>query len=256
MRVLIAIPVFNEESHVEGILARILRLCDDVLVVDDGSTDGTADILAATPGLAVIRHAENRGYGRSLIDAFEYADRRGYDWVITIDCDDQHEPARIPNFIERAARGDVDVVSGSRYLMDMPGNTVAPEDRRRINARITRMLNETLGLHLTDAFCGFKALSVSAIRRLRLSVPGYAFPLQFWVQAASRALRICELPVQLIYDDPTRHFGGILDDPASRLEHYLEVFRRELVEAKAAAGSSPVKHGEAPRTDPACRSSS
>lgn len=228
MRVLVAVPVFNEAQYVLGVLSELHRLGHDVLVVDDGSTDETPDLLKKAPGVAVIRHPENRGYGQSLIDAFRYADRRGYDWIITIDCDDQHEPARTPHFVERAARDDVDIISGSRYLTSLPGSTSAPEDRRLINEKITRMLNRVLGLSLTDGFCGFKAYRVSKIARLPLSIPGYAFPLQFWVQAVRYGLRICELPVPLIYNDPNRHFGGMLDDPSSRLEHYLEVFCAEL----------------------------
>jgi dolichol-phosphate mannosyltransferase len=248
--VLVAIPVFNEEQYVGRVLSEVLRLTDDVLVVDDGSTDGTGGIVDGTPGIAVLRHAENRGYGRSVIDSLDYARRQKYDWVITIDCDDQHEPARIPAFIERAERGDVDVVSGSRYLAAIPGNTAAPADRRRINAKITRMLNSTLGLSLTDAFCGFKAYRVEATERLSLSVSGYAFPLQFWVQAAGSGLRICELPVRLIYHDPTRHFGGQLDDPTSRLRHYLEVFQAELAKTTPLSGRQLATLESAPVAEP------
>ncbi|MFH1418581.1 MAG: glycosyltransferase family 2 protein [Planctomycetota bacterium] len=228
MRVLTALPVFNEEKHVARVLEEVRRHTKHILVVDDGSTDGTSRILADTPRIRTITHRENRGYGRSLIDALQYADRQGYDWVITLDCDDQHEPARIPDFIDRAGRGDVDIVSGSRYLVDLPENTPAPEDRRLINARITHMINHMLDLSLTDAFCGFKACRVEAMAGLPLSVPGYAFPLQFWVQAVAGGLRICELPVPLIYNDPNRHFGGPLDDPQIRMQHYLDVFRTEL----------------------------
>jgi len=206
------------------VLAQVGRWADDILVVDDGSTDRTGDILSDTPGIVVIRHPENRGYGRSLIDAFHYARRADYDWLITLDSDNQHEPARIPAFIDQAARCDVDVVSGSRYLVDLPDNTPAPEDRRQINRRITRMLNRILGLSLTDAFCGFKAYRVAAVSRLSLTVAGYAFPMQFWVQAVAAGLRICELPVPLIYNDPNRQFGGRLDDPEVRLRHYIDVF--------------------------------
>ena len=224
MRVLVAIPVFNEERHVSRVIAEVGRFADDILVVDDGSTDGTGDILSSTPGVIIIRHPENRGYGRSLIDAFQFARRADYDWLITLDSDNQHEPARIPAFIDRAQQGDVDVVSGSRYLVDLPGNTAAPEDRRQINRRVTRMLNRILGLSLTDAFCGFKAYRVSALSRLSLSVAGYAFPMEFWAQAAAAGLWICELPVPLIYNDPNRQFGGRLDDPDIRLRHYIDVF--------------------------------
>ena len=89
-------------------------------------------------------------------------------------------------------------------------------------------LNRRLGLNITDAFCGFKAYRVAALRDLHITVPGYAMPMQFWVQAARAGLRVRELPVRLIYNDPTRHFGGLLDDPAIRLQHYLEVLETEL----------------------------
>ncbi len=238
MRVLAAIPVFNESRYVERVIQEVRRHVPDVLVVDDGSTDQTPVILRRMTGLAVISHAENRGYGQSLIDAFAYASRRGYEWIITIDCDDQHEPAQIPMFIDRARQGDVDVISGSRYLLKMPGSTEAPEDRRTINMQVTRLVNRTLGLSLTDAFCGFKAFRVSSVAALPLSIPGYAFPLQFWVQSAHFGLRVCELPVPLIYNDPTRHFGGVLDDPHSRLQHYLEVFGSELDRFAVPGGAS------------------
>ena len=82
-------------------------------------------------------------------------------------------------------------------------------------------------MKLTDSFCGFKAHRVAAVRRLRLDEPGYAFPLQFWVQCARAGLRIKEIPVRRIYLDTRREFGGTLDDPAARLQHYLEVLLRE-----------------------------
>jgi dolichol-phosphate mannosyltransferase len=239
MRFLVAIPVFNEAAHLPRVLRAVQRFSTDVLVVDDGSMDDTPAILRRTPGVAAITHPENRGYGQSLIDAFAFADRRGYDWVITLDCDEQHEPARIPAFMAAARVGRWDVISGSRYLVASPEDDAPPADRREINVTITQLLADTLGLRLTDSFCGFKAHRVAAMRRLLLDVPGYAFPLQFWVQCVRAGLRIHELPVPRIYRDRSRTFGGTLDDPAARLEHYLEVFVRELRRAPvqpAAAG--------------------
>jgi hypothetical protein len=107
-----------------------------------------------------------------------------------------------------------------------------PGDRQAINRRITALVNDVLGLELTDAFCGFKAHRLSAMRRLHLDVAGYAFPMQLWPQAVKAGLRITEIPVRLIYNDPTRHFGGALDDPDQRLRHYLEVFHDELARAE------------------------
>lgn len=228
LKTLIAIPVYNEERTLRPVLAAVRRHGLDTLVVNDGSIDETPRLLAAQPGVRVITHPENRGYGQSLIDAFRYADCRGYDWVITMDCDEQHEPAMIPRFLAEAASDDADVISGSRYLARHSNDDDAPPDRRTINFTVNDLLRQILGLQLSDSFCGFKAHRVAAMRRLRLDEPGYAFPLQFWVQCVRAGLRVREIPVPRIYRDTGRTFGGTLDDPAGRLQHYLEVFVREL----------------------------
>lgn len=228
MNYLVAIPVYNEERYLPRVLAAVRRHAKDILVINDGSTDRTGALLAGEAEVHTITHSENRGYGQSLIHVFRFAARRGYDWVITMDCDEQHEPERIPDFVAAAGRDDADVISGSRYLRDHPGDDAAPADRRRINQLINRVLEQVLGLRLTDSFCGFKAYRVGAARRLRLDEPGYAFPLQFWVQAVRAGLRIREIPVRRIYRDRSREFGGTLDDPAARLRHYLEVMVSEL----------------------------
>jgi dolichol-phosphate mannosyltransferase len=231
LRLLIAIPVFNERRYVERVLAKIRRFHSDLLVIDDGSTDGTTPILAAMAAekkIHLIHHAENRGYGRSLIDAFHFADRKKYDWVITMDCDEQHEPEMIPEFIRQIKADDADIISGSRYHRQSAGDDAPPPDRRSINRTITDILNDLFDLRLTDSFCGFKAHRVSGLRKLDLTVEGYAFPMQLWPQVAAAGLRVREIPVRLIYNDPTRHFGGALDDADHRLRHYLDVLQVEL----------------------------
>jgi dolichol-phosphate mannosyltransferase len=224
-RFLTALPVYNEVNHVDEVLDEVVRHAGDVLVVDDGSSDGTSDRLASRSDVLVITHPENRGYGAALITAFDYAIAQDYDVVVTIDCDGQHEPQRISQ-LAAACRG-VDIVSGSRYLdLGIDTTGVAPEDRRRINFTITRELNEQFGLQLTDAFCGFKAYRVASLRTLDLTEQGYAMPLELWVQAASAGLKIIEVAVPLIYLDEKRSFGGSLDDAERRLAHYREVIER------------------------------
>jgi len=88
VRLLIAIPVYNETKYLQTVLNKVKRFHDDILFIDDGSTDGTGQLLttlADKSDIHLIRHGVNRGYGQSLIDAFRYADRKGYDWVITMD---------------------------------------------------------------------------------------------------------------------------------------------------------------------------
>lgn len=230
-RVLTALPVYNEAKHVASVLREVRRYASDVLVVDDGSTDGTAERLAEFPDVAVVRHEPNRGYGAALRSAFEYAIQREFDVLVTIDCDGQHEPRRIPELAGRVFPGGeeaIDIVSGSRYLTIFDGDSLPPADRRRINAEVTAFLNERLGLELTDSFCGFKAYRVEALRNLDITEFGYAMPLQLWVQAVDAGLRIVEHPVPLIYLDEERSFGGRLDDAAERRQHYRDVLEREL----------------------------
>jgi dolichol-phosphate mannosyltransferase len=234
LRYLTALPVYNEVGHVTPVLDEVVQSAADVLVVDDGSTDGTRDLLRERRDVIVVTHEKNRGYGAALKTAFDYAIAHKYDVLVTIDCDGQHEPQRIGALVE--ACRDVDIVSGSRYLEVADGQ--APVDRRRINLQITEEINCCLGLKLTDAFCGFKAYRVEALKRLQLTETGYAMPLELWVQAAFHGLRIVEVPVPLIYLDEKRSFGGALDDSQTRLAYYHAVIDRAIQACRAAEPSA------------------
>lgn len=227
---LLAIPVFNEAGYLDRVITEAKEYCRNILIVDDGSTDQTPNLLRQHDDIHVMTHLENRGYGKSLADAFCYAQRHQFHWLITMDCDEQHEATQIPRFVRAAAQNDSDIISGTRYPTGFHKDSAAPADRKEINRKITAMLNRRLNLDITDAFCGFKAYRVSALSSIRITVPGYAMPMQFWVQVSRANLRVQEIPVRLIYHDPTRHFGGILDDPDARWKHYLEVFESELTE--------------------------
>ena len=245
---LTALPVFNEDKHVQEVLDQVLRHTDNVLVVDDGSTDNTASLLkkrvTERGDITVIHHETNLGYGAALATAFAYAlqprdDGSRWDGLVTIDCDGQHQPQLIPSFIAAIGNPEhpaADIVSGSRYLKDLPDKSQAPEGRRRINMDITTEINQRLGLSLTDAFCGFKAYSQNALRALPVTEPGYAMPLEVWVLAAAKKLKIVELPVPLVYLDLTRSFGGALDDGTTRIAHYREILERAIRSIPAGSG--------------------
>jgi glycosyltransferase involved in cell wall biosynthesis len=250
MQFLTAIPVYNEAPHVESVIQEVRRYSPRILVVNDGSTDGTADILARLPGLEVVTHPVNRGYGAALISAFTYARRQEIDVLITMDCDGQHEPSRIPVLLE--AVHDADIVSGSRYLRDFHQDTQAPRDRQRINREITHELNRRFGLNLTDAFCGFKAYRRDALERLHITEVGWGMPLQLWVQAACLGLRIKEVAVPRLYLDPNRAFGGVLDNAAARLSYYRQVIDEAALRCSRPALPCPPflpAEGRCPETD-------
>jgi dolichol-phosphate mannosyltransferase len=250
VKVLTAIPVYNEERHLETVLHEVRRHTPEILVVNDGSTDRTPDLLARQEGPRVVTHAHNRGYGAALISAFAYVLEHDFDVLVTMDCDGQHEPARIPVLLE--AIHDCDIVSGSRYLRDFRQDTLAPKDRRRINRQITQELNERFGLSLTDGFCGFKAYRTESLGRLRITETGWGMPLQLWVQAAHLGLRIKEVGVPRVYLDPNRAFGGVLDDAEERLAYYRGVIAAAEDQVRVAACGTPGCHAPFPAPHSSC----
>lgn len=227
MKFLTAVPIYNEERHLDAVLDEVRRYSPHILVVNDGSTDRTGELLARQNDLTVITHHANRGYGAALASAFRFAVDSDFDVLVTMDCDGQHEPSRIAVLLE--AIHDADIVSGSRYLREFRENTgPAPAERMQINRTITQELNERLGLNLTDAFCGFKAYRRCALSRLHVTEPGWGMPLQLWVQAARLCLRVKEIGVPRLYIDPNRSFGADFDDADKRLAYYRRVITESL----------------------------
>jgi len=227
-RALIIIPLFNEAVTLGRVLDEVHRTApaSDVLVVDDGSTDASPEILASRREVRTVRHAGNAGYGASLITGFRGAVDGGYSVAVTIDCDEQHEPARIPDFL--AAIEHADIVSGSRYLDPTVPGDPAPADRWELNREFTEHLRAITGYAITDAWCGFKAYRVDALRRFRLDEPSYGMPIQVWIQAAHHRMRVLELPVARIYKNPARAFWGGLDDTQTRRAYYRRILEAEV----------------------------
>jgi dolichol-phosphate mannosyltransferase len=249
---LIIIPIYNEEQHIEGVLKKVRENSDsDILVVNDGSTDNSLEIINLIPpyppllkggrgGLKAITHHGNQGYGKSLIDGFDFAISQGCEYTVTMDCDEQHEPHLIPVFLKEIdlplipslrRRGEgrfLDVISGSRYLKDFPSNNPPPQDRKYINEQITEIINRITGYNLTDSFCGFKAYRVDSLKKLKLTEWGYGMPLQLWIQAWRNNLNVKEYPIERIYKNMDRSFGKEMDDPEKRLAYYKRIIEIEL----------------------------
>lgn len=223
-------PVYNEAETVLGVLDCVRsHYGGEVIVVDDGSTDRTSQLLAERDDITLVAHPSNLGYGRALAEGFALARSRGIEHLVTMDCDGQHEPAHIPQFLAEVAQ-DGDIISGSRYLPDSRVVGGAPAHRREINQRVTDEVNAETGWGLTDAFCGFKAYRVAALEGIRLAEPGYAMPLELWARAYAAGLDVREMPVERIYHDADRSFGEMLDDPERRFGYYMDVWQRTLEE--------------------------
>lgn len=224
-------PVYNEASTVCAVIDAVrVYFSGTVLVVDDGSTDATPECLAARRDIVLLTLPENEGYGAALRHGFALAEDMGVARIVTMDCDGQHEPAHIPQFLEALHDGH-DIVSGSRYL---PGSgeagIAAPGHRMEVNRTVTEEINRVTGWAITDAFCGFKAYCLPSLRGLTIAEPGYAMPLEMWAKAWRAGLSVREIPVERIYCDNDRSFGVHLDDPEARLRYYMDVWNRALTE--------------------------
>jgi len=197
MRPLVVVPAFNEAGAIgkviEGIRATDPRL--SILVVDDGSTDDTAAV-ARQAGARVVSLPFNLGYGSALQTGYKYALREGYDCVVQLDGDGQHEPADIPRLLGVLEGGDADVVIGSRFLGEP---TYRPDAARRIGMRVFRLFAFALtGVRFTDVTSGFQALD----RRVLGFFAAERYPADYpdadvLVMLTRAGFRVAEAPVRM-----------------------------------------------------------
>jgi len=233
---LILIPIYNEQKYIFNVFREVRKYSkDDILVINDGSTDESREIVEEIASCAklkgkliIINHPVNEGYGQSLIDGINFAQNNNYKYLVTLDCDEQHEPHLIPQFLKKTKKEKVDIVSGSRYLSPRNQIDIPPQDRYRINRQITKLINKITNYGLTDSFCGFKAYRVESLKKLKLTEKGYGLPLQLWIQAYKNRLTVKELPVSMIYKDENRTFGNYLDNPEARLKYYQKIIDNEV----------------------------
>lgn len=195
--VLVVVPAFNEEATVADVVMKILNLGFDVLVVDDGSTDETANS-ALVAGAAVLSLPINVGVGGALRAAFRFAIRRGYEAVIQIDADDQHPVHQIPELVSAAARSDADLVIGSRYL-STNSTLISSLPRQSAMRMLSALLSRAAKSKLTDSTSGFRLIRNPLLAEFALEFPNYYLGDTFeaTVRAARAGYRIVEVPASL-----------------------------------------------------------
>lgn len=192
---LVAIPAYNEEVAIGSTVLRCLDHADEVLVVDDGSHDSTAEV-ARRAGAAVLRHAANMGKGAAVRTALDYARAKGFDSLVLLDGDGQHDPEEIPGMLALVLTGEADIACGFRCK----ANTSMPL-YRRFGKRILDYLTALgAGGTLTDSQCGFRALSRAAIEALYLEEDDFGIDSEMLIEAREKGLRIREVPVHVRYD--------------------------------------------------------
>ncbi len=211
-RVMVAIPAYNEETAIGSVVLKALKHADEVIVVDDGSTDRTAEI-ARLAGAHVIRHARNVGKGMAIRSAFLYARERMPDVLVLLDGDNQHDPEEIPTLVKPVLDSKCDVSLGVRW-----GKTAKMPLYRRAGKRTldyATSMTVKNGM-VTDSQCGFRAFSRKAYAELEPEVPGIGTESQMLADAQENGLVISETNVNCRYDlegstlKPGRHGMSVL----------------------------------------------
>ena len=203
---LVCIPTYNERDNVEAICRAVLgadpRL--DVLVVDDGSPDGTgqlADALAAAePRVQVLHREKKEGLGRAYLAAFRWALERGYEYVFEMDADFSHDPKYLPRLLEEA-QGGADLVIGSRYVEG--GGTVNWGIGRQVISRGGSLYARSiLGVQVRDLTAGFKCFRRRVLEKLDLDevhASGYGFQIELTYKTLKAGFRVVEVPI--VFED-------------------------------------------------------
>ena len=231
LKTIAVIPCLNEERFISEIVSKTTKYVDTVVVIDDGSTDGTANA-AANAGAEVIRHAQRQGAGAATRSGFAEAIQRGADVVVTLDGDGQHNPDEIPALMEPALSGTADLIIGSRFLCD----AAVPRYRKFGIDIITSLYNMGHKVKIADAQSGFRAYSRKALDVINISYPGFEFSVQSLVQVRKHGLRILEVPISCIYHD----YGSSQNPLTHGLSVAWAVVKIRITEdlCKSGAGSS------------------
>ena len=204
-RALVVIPAYNEGSRVGAVVRACLEHPVRVLVVDDGSADGTAGA-ARDAGAEVLSNGVNRGKGWSLRRGFDHAVAGGYDAVITMDADGQHDPACIPDFLARI-EGGCDAVIGTRRK----SGSAMPYHRRFSNFFLSVVFSLLSRQWIRDTQSGYRAFSTRVLRDLMLASTGFETESEILMKLGRRGVRFAETPIPVIYAGEASHINVARD---------------------------------------------
>lgn len=197
----VVIPAHNEERFIGSVVLRACRFAERVIVVDDGSTDATAEIAEAA-GATVARHAENRGKGAALNTGLGLARKLNPEVVVLLDGDGQHVCEQIPLVAAPVRAGQADIVVGSRYL---DGASAVPRHRILGHWVFNLMTNRASGVKVTDSQSGFRAFSPAAVEAIHFRSHGFSVESEMQFIAREQGLRLLEAPITIRYpDNPKR----------------------------------------------------
>lgn len=195
LRTCVVVPGYNAASTIGLLIRQIKALGLDVVMVDDGSTDQTAK-LATEAGARVISHLRNQGKGTALRAGFAYVLQAGYDLIITLDADGQHDPHDIPRLLEAAQQPDAGLVIGNR--MDGLGSTM-PAARRWTNRVMSWIVSGVIGRPIADSQSGFRVIPKALLCSIVLSSHHFEIETELLLAAVRGGWPVTSVPIRAIY---------------------------------------------------------
>jgi glycosyltransferase involved in cell wall biosynthesis len=205
-RICVVIPAFNEERHIAQVVGEAVKHVLQVVVIDDGSKDRTAE-LAEKAGAVVLRQPANAGKGAALNRGFDYARKNGFEALITMDADGQHLPAEIPKFVEAYKRTRIPVLIGSR----MAAPESMPLIRRLTNRFMSELLGRVMGRHIPDSQCGFRLYRCDVLPALNILSGRFAAESEILLNFARRGIRMDSVLITTVYADEVSKINPIPD---------------------------------------------
>lgn len=215
----VIIPAFNEQTHIQGVVADVLLYTPNVIVVDDGSQPSLQFLKDRFPSLTYLRHDVNLGKGAAMKTGCDLAIKRGAKYLIVLDADGQHKPADIPRFVEKLATGKYDIVFGARIIgKNMPLVLFLG------NKFLSICVNILFHMFLSDTQGGYRAFTSAAYPELRWNSADYTVETEMVIRAAKRHLRYTEVAIQTIYHDK---YKGTT--PLDGLKIFVQILKWRLV---------------------------
>ncbi len=198
----VVIPAYNEATRIPAVIQVALRHTPLVIVVDDGSTDGTGDVSAAA-GALVVRHPENSGAGAATMTGIEAARLKGATVIITLDADGQHDPADIPLLLKPIEENTADIVFANRFGQ----RNRIPAIRRVFNGIGNIVTFVATGRWVSDSQCGFKIFGPKAVKEINLRMRGFEFCTEIVRETVQHKWRVAEIPTKVLYSEYTMAKG-------------------------------------------------